>query len=57
MIKIVKEEIEIDESFSHLHIVGIAVKDNCKTGMSKQVCKCSVFTEISVFKSLIKNMV
>lgn len=45
MIKIIKEEIEIDESSQHLHIVGIAVKDNCKTGMSKQVGKCSVFTK------------
>ena len=45
MIKIIKEEIEIDESSPHLHIVGIAVKDNCKTGMSKQVGKCSVFTK------------
>lgn len=45
MINIIKEEIEIDESSPHLHIVGIAVKDNCKTCMSKQVGKCSVFTK------------
>ena len=45
MINIIKEEIEIDESSPHLHIVGIAVKENCKTGMSKQVGKCCVFTK------------
>ena len=50
MIKIIKEEIEIDESSPHLHIVWIAVKDNCKTGMSKQVGKCSVFTKDNLSK-------
>lgn len=45
MIKIIKEEIEIYESSSHLHIVEIAVKENCKTGMSKQVGKCRAFTK------------
>ena len=43
--KVANATIHFDESSPHLHIVGIAVKDNCKTGMSKQVGKCSVFTK------------
>ena len=43
--KVANATIHFDESSPHLHVVGIAVKDNCKTGMSKQVGKCSVFTK------------
>ena len=42
---VLKTCFHFDESSPHLHIVGIAVKDNCKTGMSKQVGKCSVFAK------------
>ena len=31
-----------------MHIVGIAIKDNCKTGMKKQVGKTSIFTKDSL---------
>jgi len=43
--KVANATIHFDESSPHLHIVGIAIKDNCKTGMRKQVGKCSVFTK------------
>ena len=36
--------IHFDESSPHLHIVGVPVKENCKTGMNKQVGKSDVFT-------------
>lgn len=34
--KIANATIHFDESSPHLHILGIAIKDNCKTGMNKQ---------------------
>lgn len=43
--KVANATIHFDESSPYIHIVGIAVKENCKTGMSKQVGKCSVFTK------------
>ena len=43
--KVANATIHFDESSPHLHIVGIAVKENCKTCMRKQVGKCSVFTK------------
>ena len=43
--KIANCTIHFDEASPHLHIVGVAVKENCKTGMKKQVGKCSVFTK------------
>ena len=43
--KVANATIHFDESSPHLHVVGIAVKENCKTGMRKQVGKCSVFTK------------
>lgn len=43
--KVANATIHFDESSPHLHIVGIVVKENCKTGMSKQVGKCRVFTK------------
>ena len=48
--KVANATIHFDESSPHLHIVGIAVKDNCKTDMSKQVGKCSGFTKDSLPK-------
>ena len=36
--------IHFDENSPHMHIVGVPFKDNCKTGMSKQVGKSDVFT-------------
>ena len=46
--KIANATIHFDESSPHLHIVGIAIKDNCKTGMRKQVGKTTVFTKESL---------
>ena len=46
--KVVNATIHFDESSPHLHIVGIAIKENCKTGMAKQVGKTTVFTKESL---------
>ena len=46
--KVANATIHFDESSPHLHIVGIAIKDNCKTGMIKQVGKTTVFTKESL---------
>lgn len=40
--------IHFDEHSPHLHIVGIPVKENCKTGLSRQVGKTSIFTKESL---------
>ena len=40
--------IHFDEHSPHLHIVGVPVKDNCKTGLSRQVGKTSIFTKESL---------
>lgn len=40
--------IHFDEHSPHLHIVGVPVKENCKTGLSKQVGKTSIFTKESL---------
>ena len=40
--------IHFDEHSPHFHIVGIPVKENCKTGLSKQVGKTSIFTKESL---------
>ena len=40
--------IHFDEHSPHLHIVGVPVKENCKTGLSKQVGKTSIFTKKSL---------
>ena len=42
--KVANATIHFDESSPHLHIVGVPVKENCKTGMNKQVGKSDVFT-------------
>lgn len=44
LFKIVNATIHFDESSPHLHIVGVPIKENCKTGMNKQVGKSDVFT-------------
>ncbi len=46
--KVANATIHFDESSPHLHIVGVAIKDNCKTGMTKQVGKTTVFTKESL---------
>lgn len=40
--------IHFDENFPHMHIVGVSVKEHCKTGMEKQVGKTSIFTKESL---------
>ena len=42
--KVANATIHFDESSPHLHLVGVSVKENCKTGMKKQVGKSDVFT-------------
>ena len=42
--KICSAIIHYDETSPHLHIVGVPIKYNCKTGMSMQVGKTDVFT-------------
>lgn len=46
--KVANATIHFDESSPHLHIVGIAIRENCKTGMTKQVGKTTVFTKESL---------
>ena len=46
--KVANATIHFDEASPHLHIVGIAIKENCKTGMTKQVGKTTVFTKESL---------
>lgn len=40
--------IHFDEHSPHLHIVGVPIKENCKTGLSRQVGKTSIFTKESL---------
>ncbi len=37
-----------DEHSPHLHIVGVPVKEDCKSGLSRQVGKTSIFTKESL---------
>lgn len=46
--KICSAIIHYDENSPHLHIVGVPIKYNCKTGMSMQVGKTDVFTRNSL---------
>lgn len=46
--KICSAIIHYDETAPHLHIVGVPIKYNCKTGMSMQVGKTDVFTRNSL---------
>ena len=43
--KITNAVVHLDERSPHMHIVGVPVKDDCKTGLSKQTNKSSVFTK------------
>ena len=40
--------IHFDEHSPHMHIVGVPVKENCNTGLSRQVGKTSIFTKESL---------
>ena len=40
--------IHFDEHSPHMHIVGVPVKESCKTGLSRQVGKTSIFTKESL---------
>ena len=40
--------IHFDEHSPHMHIVGVPVKENCKTGLSRQFGKTSIFTKESL---------
>lgn len=46
--KICSAIIHYDETSPHLHIAGVPIKYNCKTGMSMQVGKTDVFTRNSL---------
>ena len=46
--KVANAIIHFDESSPHLHIIGVPYKDNCKTGLSRQVGKSDVFTKESL---------
>ena len=46
--KVCSAIIHYDETSPHLHIVGVPIKYNCKTGMSIQVGKTDVFTRNSL---------
>ncbi len=43
--KITNAVVHLDETSPHMHIVGVPVKAGCKTGLSKQVNKSSVFNK------------
>src|SRR5574344_476230 len=40
--------IHFDENSPHMHIIGVPVKEHCKTGMERQVGKTSIFTKESL---------
>lgn len=46
--KVCSSIIHYDETSPHMHIVGVPIKYNCKTGMSMQVGKTDVFTRTSL---------
>ena len=46
--KVCSAIIHYDETSPHMHIVGVPIKYNCKTGMSMQVGKTDVFTRNSL---------
>ena len=48
--KVCSDIIHYDETSPHMHIVGVPIKYNCKTGMSKQVGKTDVFTRTSLMQ-------
>lgn len=46
--KVCSAIIHYDETSPHMHIVGVPIKYNCKTGMTTQVGKTDVFTRNSL---------
>ena len=46
--KVCSSIIHYDETSPHMHIVGVPIKYNCKTGMSMQVGKTDIFTRTSL---------
>ena len=46
--KICSAIVHYDETSPHMHIVGVPIKYNCKTGMSMQAGKTNVFTRTSL---------
>lgn len=46
--KVCSAIIHFDETSPHMHIVGVPIKYNCKTGMTTQVGKTDVFTRTSL---------
>lgn len=48
--KVCSAIIHYDETSPHMHIVGVPIKYNCKTGMGKQVGKTDVFTRTSLMQ-------
>ena len=48
--KVCSAIIHYDETSPHIHVVGVPIKYNCKTGMSKQVGKTDVFTRTSLMQ-------
>ena len=53
--KVANATIHFDESSPHLHIVGVPFKENCKTGMNKQVGKSDVFN-VESLKNIQKEL-
>ena len=48
--KVCSAIIHYDETSPHMHIVGVPIKYNCKTGMTTQVGKTDVFTRFSLMQ-------
>ena len=43
--KVANAAIHFDETFPHMHVIGVPVIENCKRGMKKQVGKSHLFTK------------
>ena len=48
--KVCSAIVHYDETSPHMHIVGVPIKYNCKTGMNKKVGKTDVFTRTSLMQ-------
>lgn len=48
--KITNAVVHLDEHSPHLHILGVPIKSNCKTGLKTQVGKSDVFTKESLIR-------
>lgn len=46
--KVANATAHYDETSPHLHVIGVAYKENCKRGLERQVGKSSVFTKTSL---------